>query len=471
MCPLVLVYIESTKDWGDDFAAYFEEAKNITEHRPFYYLHYRFFDYNDHYAPPYYSVGYPLLLAPAVALAGLDMYLLNLYMSLWMMVWALLTIVFLRRYFRVLSVGCFVLIFFLNPWFFEFKGRVLSDVPFSFFFLLTIFLYTGTKQNIFKWVMIGICVAIAICIRSIGIVLMLAMCIDTVVSFLRRSELQQWQQKLYKPAIIIITALFVLGMFQMLFPAPGHSYYIRQFNSLCFASVRANVMAYISLFSSFFGGDSSRLPVLAHFIGWAMLVILAVGVISAIRVERNIIFWLFWFYMLIVFLFPDMQGFRYLLPVVPLIMYLLARAARFIKLSSGISKNWPFIVPVILIAFKYSFGFVELTRKEKKALTYGPFAAGSQHCFAEMKGIVPPSALIACVSPRVVGLMTMRPCCIIPEGNTSRQVTKLAISRPTYLLAIEERDPEIIVNIASAHGDSLIWQHDGFRLYECKVWK
>jgi hypothetical protein len=63
-----------------------------------------------------------------------------------------------------------------------------------------------------------------------------------------------------------------------------------------------------------------------------------------------------------------------------------------------------------------------------------------------------------------------RDCSVIPWGDTQQQIKNLAMTHPDYLLAIEERDEDVIINIALAHGDSVIWQQDGLKLYRCKPW-
>jgi hypothetical protein len=184
--------------------------------------------------------------------------------------------------------------------------------------------------------------------------------------------------------------------------------------------------------------------------------------------KRDFIAISFMCYLCVILLFPDNQGFRYLLPIVPLIIYLCISG---VKLIANNKYNVVAAILVTSVVVPYSLTLTGMIKDQNKMRTYGPFTRASLHGFAEMNEILPDTAIIACVAPRVVGLMSGHPCCITPEGTTSDQVTKLSMSRPGYLLAIIERDYEAIDRIAIAHHDSLIWEQDGFRLYQCKPWR
>ena len=469
LLPLVLVYIESTADWGDDFAIYIEEAQHIIQHRPFYLTHFKFFDYNNHYAPPYYTVGYPVLLAPVLSWVGLDMRLLNLYMSCWVLCWGLLTIYFVRRYYSIAVVAFFMIAYFLNPYFFECKGRVLSDVPFSFFFLLTIVGYTAHRQGIYRWIGIGLCMAIAISIRTIGVVLAVGIGIDVMRSMIYQSPTATWRDRLYPLGVIYSSALALLLLVYLLFPAPPSTYYIQQFGTVSGATIIANMKTYPLLLFNFFATTEQH-PYGTFFFAWFMLIVFGIGMIGNSKPPKKFLQGLLISFMIVLFIFPDTQGFRYLLPIVPVLLYMSMNAISSIYLPASI-RSWIAGTLVIVVLFLYTPAIALMVSHRNRVCTYGPFTPTSQHGFETLKKLLPDTALVACVSPRVVALLSSHYCCILPEGTTAQQLRLFPLSHPTYLLAILERDCEKIDAIAIAHADSMIWQQDGFRLYRCKPWK
>ena len=115
LSPLLLLNIRNSHDWGDDFAGYITQARNIAEGKPFYKTKFEFHDYNPSYAPPYYSYGFPLLLSPVIKHYGLNFHALNRYMSLWVWAWGLLVFIYLRGRFSLFTSLSFTLLFFLNP--------------------------------------------------------------------------------------------------------------------------------------------------------------------------------------------------------------------------------------------------------------------------------------------------------------------------------------------------------------------
>src|SRR5690242_710038 len=70
--PLLFINIKSSHDWGDDFAQYLIQARNIVEHRPQTENNLILDEQNGAFAVKAYPVGFPLLLAPIYALKGLD---------------------------------------------------------------------------------------------------------------------------------------------------------------------------------------------------------------------------------------------------------------------------------------------------------------------------------------------------------------------------------------------------------------
>src|SRR5215216_4627191 len=71
--PFYFINIVDYTGWGDDFARYLEEARNIAEGRPYHYSTWIYDERNTVYAPPAYPVGYPLMLAPLVKIWGIQL--------------------------------------------------------------------------------------------------------------------------------------------------------------------------------------------------------------------------------------------------------------------------------------------------------------------------------------------------------------------------------------------------------------
>ncbi len=462
--PVCLIYTDNTADWGDDWACYYAEARNISAGNPISQTHFRFYDYNDHYAPPCYTAGYPLLLAPVVAHTGMDMRRLGWYMCLWAAAWVALGATMVRRRYGLTAAICGIVLSLLSPYIIEAKGRLWSDIPFSFFLLSALMLYRHRERPLYA-VATGLCAGMAIAIRSIGIALLLAMCIDMAIGLVSGSTDAR------KPQLLILLRLCLATMIpaillMYLYPAPAGSYYLRQYGTTTVAHVLGNLQSYLHIFDRSVTGHDTSAPVSA--ITVVILVAILTGMI-ALRRER--ILWLSCSMMLVlVVAFPDVQDMRYLIPLLPLAACYLAAG---VHVVAGRVARAPVLLLAVLtvwVVWLHAAYYPGIYAKRHLPHSYGPFTQESQAGLRAISGIVPEQSLILCRWPRVVGLLTDRDCCVIPEGDTGHQIAALRVARPDYLLSIEERDPELTDAIATAHDDSLIYHDHGMKLYRCKNW-
>ena len=118
-------------NWGDDFAQYIHHSINLVEHKPY------TSDISlDHWL--IYPPGFPLLLSSIIYWVGINLKLLK---SLNVLLWALSALVVYGITLDSLDLiwARMLTVWFLTfPFFFFFKQDVLSDIPFMFFVLLSL---------------------------------------------------------------------------------------------------------------------------------------------------------------------------------------------------------------------------------------------------------------------------------------------------------------------------------------------
>ncbi len=147
LIPLFSINIKTSHDWGDDFAQYLHQAKNINEGVSQNETGY-IFNENCFTGPQAYPVGFPLLLSPVIKMHGLDFYALNIYQTLFLALSCFLGFMIIRNYFSFFAAFFTSLIIAYNPVFLNFKTEIISDLPFTFFSMLCVFIMTK-KQNLF----------------------------------------------------------------------------------------------------------------------------------------------------------------------------------------------------------------------------------------------------------------------------------------------------------------------------------
>ncbi len=162
-------------DWGGDFALYIEHAKNIVEGTPFAHTHYI---YNPEMPlePKNYPPVFPLLLTPVYKTFGIDLHAMKIEIVFFL----ILTLFVLFLIFRLeLSFSKSVLLLFvvgLNPFVFERKDHILSDIPFLFFSYSLIYLIFKKylTPNPSLWIKLSIPILLYLCYgtRNIGLLLL-----------------------------------------------------------------------------------------------------------------------------------------------------------------------------------------------------------------------------------------------------------------------------------------------------------
>lgn len=168
--------------WGDDFAQYIHHAKNLVQGVPYQNTGhiYNYRDPGD--APASYPPVFPLLLTPVYALFGLNLAAMKAeVILLWLAGLAMLYFVFRRDLSVPATVGLLAMVGF-NPFLWDFKDQIVSDLPFIFFLGLVVYLiqrwhgigFSPAGRAVHALVL-GLAIYLAYGSRSVGAVLILSL--------------------------------------------------------------------------------------------------------------------------------------------------------------------------------------------------------------------------------------------------------------------------------------------------------
>jgi Na+-transporting methylmalonyl-CoA/oxaloacetate decarboxylase gamma subunit len=477
LSPLLFINIRDSHDWGDDFAGYLRQAKNISEGKPFYQSKFEFYDYNPVYSPPYYSYGFPVLLSPVVKVFGLDFKVLDRYMSLWVLAWALLIFGYLRRYFSLFASVSFILLFFLNPFFFDFKTNVISDIPFAFFFLLSLLLYIDRKDKpIYYHVLAGLVLAFTIGIRGVGVVIPLVILLDLFIqciSFLLKNiSKEDIKAELRDTLFILFSAVaFIIVLNNVIFPTPANltQHFIGLFRYEHYSDmILKNLDVYTTEFNNLFHHDVGRYSFAIQYTSAFMLVLLVIGFINTLLSRHRFEMMVLITFCLVVVLFPySNQGFRYLLPILPILMLCIIRGAGSIQTTPEYNKTFLAALFVIFILLQYKKEVRMMRDNQASPIWPGPFTEDSRKAIDHIKSAIPDGALIASLKPRAIELFTDHRTCVLPKGSDIPDIAnKLIVAKPDYLLCIKDLSTRVD-SVAHYRKDSLIWENNACRLYLC----
>jgi len=349
-----LATIRAGHDWGDDFALYIQHARNIAAHVPYSETGYIYNPHNPAIGPRAYPPGFPLLLAPVVAVFGLELAPMKVVIVL-CFVGALLVLP--RVFQRDLSpryTAALILVMGLNPYFWDFKDEVLSDIPFLFFTLLSLWAFQRER----KAPLAGIATAAAIATRALGVVILPAFI---------ASDVLRWRRVRRETALACGIAIAVVVLQYVLGTQDG-SY----FDTLTVtpAAVGRNIADYLRALSDIWDNGYTG-------IGRKLIFLVTVGLagFGYFRALRGTgesrgptvveIFPVL--YVIPVTLWPAYQGTRFLIPLIPFYLYYCLLGIRGLEIALAPRRH-------VALAF---LGIVALLYGAKySTMRYGPLPDG-----------------------------------------------------------------------------------------------
>ena len=475
--PVFFINVTDSHDWGGDFAQYISQAKNIVEGKPHYETGYIFNDNAPVLGPPAYPAGFPLLLAPVYLLSGNSIMAFSIYISLFLFLLGLLMFAFFKKYFDNLISIILVLIIIYNPWLLRFKMEIMSEIPFTFFLILSILFYQKKYNNIYlNAIIVGLLAAVLTSIRTIGIIFPLAIIFDFIISFLKdRKNTDKNILRLftYRFVIIFITAIIsyiILNI--LLFPMPPDSSvpYISVFNFEIFRqTVLENLSYYIKVFQFFFSPYNKGWEFVSLILSSVVFTFILLGMINKFSRKFDIKDIIILLYLFVIMIYPYKgSGFRFLLPVLPLFMYYLIIGLKSIKLNFRFNN---IILTLVLSAFvliQYISGISNILKHQNRILP-GPHEFSTVEAFSFIKENTPEKTIIVFTKPRVLALYTDRRSLSNERNETLIKMKNKfdEVGVDFYLIHNEISDDSIkkYINVNNEFIE-LVWNNKKFYLYK-----
>lgn len=419
--------------WGDDFAAYIGQAQSILHGEMDSFVTRNGFTVSQssreeghQMGPAAYPWGFPLMLVPVYALAGLSPLALKLVGLLaylgFLPVYFFLTRSRLPPAESLLAVSLFA----FNPELLRFLDNILSDIPFLFLSTLAILLadlYTNTTEARRRQTLAaltGAAIFAAFFVRTQGLVLLGSVLLFQGIRFLRQRE----RRREIVMDSFMITAVFggLWGASSLVFPS-GQSSYLELYKDFSFHTFRGNLFSYSRLFREFF----TPLPAQSLFFG-IFMVLFFIGLVN--RFKADLLFMLYAaLYLLVLWTWPEWQGYRFLFPMLPFFVYFALQGlhATLQKIGNdrrAVLQTGAFVYLLLIAAFfAYHAGWNAYANLRDGREINGPFDPFSVETYDFIKNNTPPDSVIVFFKPRALRLMTGRDalalteCERIPEGD------------------------------------------------------
>jgi hypothetical protein len=356
--------------------------------------------------PPAYPVGFPLMLAPVYRFFGLSFRHFHYLISLFAAAFSLLTFAYLRGKTGSLS-GAYALAVSLafNPWLIEFKNGVLSDLPFA---ALTLLAVMAAERRKPYWA--GLALGYTLILRTAAVALVGGIVVDAAYRCIRPSAEESRKGVLAQTAITLLVALTVRVLITSIFVAPAGSDagYLNLFAAVgsLLELLRTNLTYYIGISRSFIPGSQSAL------ISRIVWVLLAGGIISGFIRKMKMGPQLSEFFVLadlgMILVYPSWQGFRFLLPLVPLMLcYFYFGISQLGSVLFGKMARYVPVLAVVLIWLAF-YPFLMGLQRSHRQVQEGPMTPAAQEAYGEIRRSTPPDSVFFAEKPRALALFTNR---------------------------------------------------------------
>lgn len=451
---MALMWIHNGHSWGGDFSMYIAQAKSIIEGSldELYELN-KYSMVNSQYiiGPYLYPNGFPLLLSPIYLFFGIDFIVMKLFCSLFFILSLPLIYFLLKSYFNNSIYSLFIIVMIaFHQYFLSFSDNILSDFPFLFFSVLTIFLFKKSN-NFLHQVFLGILIYFTYSIRDIGIVLIPSLIIYQVQEIFCAKVINRKQKSFYLiPHITFILLFITLFVF---FPKTGGDHYDLILNQ-SLGLMYDNIIYYGHLISAYLLGNTVSSKIIDIPLFWIFpLFIVFVGLI----IEKNNLHIVIYttFIMVIYVLWPAVQGIRFLFPVIPFILYFFVNGINFFTNKFNIK----FLNIIILILFSVNI----IYEGSKSTLYWSRFDTNTAYT-PEMKEIysfisntVPENEIIVFFKPRVLRLFTERNSISLKDYNESKD---------NFILLKKGINVSIYETIFETDNYETIFETDNYVLYQ-----
>lgn len=448
--------LRSGHTWGDDFAMYVRHAKNLAEGRTYSDTGYIYNPLYPRLGPPTYPPVFPLLLTPVYKFAGLNWVALKVVaVACWLGALTLLVFVFYRDLTLGSVVGV-IAILGLNPFFFDYKDQIASDLPFLFFVLIALILLDrcDAKSGWPLALAAGLSICLCTATRAIGLALL--------PSFLLYSLLRE--RRITAAAIrVSLVALASTALYVWSFRGPVS--YLDQLH-ITAASIGHNLYFQLwQIYNNLWGNGFSR----------ALAVILT-ATLGLLGVFGYLLRWrrgwglaevFLPLYTVAIILWPTEDDLRFLIPVIPYWLFYVAIAIEWM------TKRWPgrnvrmaALALVTLIFASYAGAYLHAD--------FGPITEGVGDVrFRELCDFIttrtPPDAIFIFEKPRLLSLLTSRRASGYHDAADPGQIWDYSrrIGASYWILSqASERDKQYLrPTMLNASQAQRVFANAGFDLY------
>lgn len=475
--PTCLINLNGINSWGGDFSQFIHQGFNVVKGIP---QSFQYYIFNPNYsglAPQNYSPGFPLLLAPLLKVYGLNYLVLAKFMTFLSIILLCVWFIYLKKITNPILALIIIVLTGYTSFYLEFKNYILADIPFALTIAISLILIQQIENNkkyfVLNFVLLVLFSSFSVILKPLGLALILALFLYSFVVYVKKDEN-------YKRVFFSLILSSIIGFLSYKFLIPillgevkeqNSHFFDLLFNSHQLAdTINRNLIDYYGQISGLFAQNKLNFMfvniVLMQFVGLSFLM----GIYQSLKkgIQFNIILLLV--FMGVLLLFPYNQGFRYILPLMPIFIYFIILGIESIPYPPN--TKFRFLAIIVLVGFllPLRINIVQYAKwnKNHKHIK-GPLSEHGKEVFKFIKENTDEDDVIVFNKPRVLGLYCQRKSfCNNTSYNTIEAIQDdLDQFSPNYiLLSSELSNYAISLYIDSTQSLKPVFSNERFTLYQ-----
>jgi len=462
-------------NWGGDFPQYIAQAKSLNDGTIDKLIENSTFRYEKSdsvlLAPKLYPWGFPILLSPIYHLFGFNIFAMKFFVNLFFLFSiATIFLIFKGKINNTQNILIIAIIAY-NPYLFHFKEHILSDIPFLFFSLFSIFLIQQfiikkkfLLNEIISYLLIGIFMFISYSIRVNGIILLpclfLAQILEYEYSIKEYSRNYLTVLKYLIPYIAFSVFILIIGMI-----LPREITYDDYFALITLKGIFLNVIYYAKLLSHFF---STLIPKSGKIIYLITIPFVILGLSE--KIKKDYLYFAFSIFTVCIYILaPARDGLRYLFPIIPFYLYFLfsgINKLNFILSNKDIKIEFGLMIgiPLILIFFLTISVDIYKQYNMKDNIMPGPQQKDSIELFNYISLNTNKDSILIFDKPRVMTLYTFRKSARITNFD------KIIESGAEYIVCRQNSQDDLEIQKNGQRVDKIFFNNT-FNIYQLNTKK
>jgi hypothetical protein len=466
-----LLTIRQGHAWGDDFSMYIHHAKNLAGGIPYGqtgyiynpYIH-LYTSYQAQIGPQTYPPVVPLLLTPIYYLWGLN---LNAFKAGLILTFILALVVIARAFKDHLSspwLAALVFILGFNPYLWQFKDNIVSDLPFLLFIYLSLFLIHRAYGSIkargkLDALLVALSIYLAYGTRSIGLLLIPCLLICDFINHRKVTA--------FAVQAVCFAGVFILLQNLLLHSDSSYADHL----GFGISIVTHHIKEYTKALSEFWLNGYNK-P--SRFGLFAIVSIFSViGYFSSLRRKIGCYEIFFAIYLAAIVVLPIYDGIRFLMPILPL--YLLYALVGIRGIFRGRERVGVPVFAALMAAIVITY-IGQYTKLEFGPIKEGITKSEAQQFFEYVRGETGENDTFVFRKPRALALFTGRNASAWHQPADDQDLWDYFRKiNATFLVfgpaGIERGDQEYLSRFIGRNGDRLekTYSNMDFEVYRIKT--